>query len=45
MGALDLTAVGTVAMKEQTKAFLFWGCQSPGRERITCCSLPLLFPK
>lgn len=22
---MDLTAVGTVAMKEQTKAFLFWG--------------------
>lgn len=48
MGALDLTAVGTVGMKEQTKAFLFQGlpgCQSLGRERIAHCSLPLLFLK
>lgn len=48
MGALELTAVGTVAMKEQTKAFLFWGlpgCQSLGRERIARCSLPFLFLK
>lgn len=28
MGSLDLTAVGTVAMKEKTKAFLSGGCQA-----------------